>query len=469
MYVRLPMRHDSGRHVSDDACRPCACLSVWLQRACALLVVVTLAFFCSPSIAQAAVQGDDYVGATTVTDRGLNVTQAPAVEARYGILVDADGNVLWSRGAYTHSAMASTTKMMTAIVALENGNLSDTYTVSQNAASVGESSAGLRTGDKVTLEALLNGLLVHSGNDAAVAIAEAIAGDVDSFVNMMNEKAEAMGLKDTFFKNPSGLPAEGHYSCASDLSVIARYGMRNSTFREIVGKESVTLDYGGRKRTLKSSNALMCSWDSCIGIKTGFTNAAGQCLVSAASQDGLELYAVVLGCTDEFQRFTDSYKLLDWGFAHYRNYQLASKDDVLVDVPLSGFVNRTVKAGVAEDVNAHVLDYDGNVSIDIKLVDLPDGVRKGQEVGTIIWRQGESVVASAPLVAKQRVGAPMPWTSVITAAVRLLGVFTGDAGVAESKVHVQTIDIEMTDDTAGSVMDPKVDKKIRNYILKYNS
>lgn len=469
MHLGTEITSQRRRHASPTACRLLVRPNSIARKLCAVLVAFALVFFCFPAASYAAVQGDDYVGATTVTDRGLNVTQAPAVEARYAILVDSEGNVLWSRGAYTHSAMASTTKMMTAIVALENGNLNDTYTISQNAASVGESSAGLRAGDKLTLETLLNGLLVHSGNDAATAIAEGIAGDVDSFVKMMNDKAAAMGLKDTVFKNPSGLPAEGHYSCAADLSVIARYGMRNTTFREIVGKKSVTLDYGGRKRTLKSSNALLCSWDSCIGIKTGFTNDAGQCLVSAASQDGLELYAVVLGCTDEFQRFTDSYKLLDWGFAHYRNYTLASKDDVLVDVPLSGFLNRTVKAGVAEDVNAYVLDYDGNVSIDIKLVDLPDGVRKGQEVGTIIWRQGEHIVASAPLVAKRGVGMPMPWTSVITASVRLIGVFTGDAAVAESKVHVQTISVEMTTDTAGNVMDPKVDKKIRDYILDYYS
>ncbi len=437
--------------------------------ACAVVLSLSLVFAYAPADALAAVQGDDYVGSTTVTDRGLNVTQAPAVEARYAILVDSEGNVLWSRGADRHTPIASITKVMTAIVALENGNLDDVYTVSQHAATIGESCIGLATGNQLTLRELLNGLLVHSGNDAATAIAEGIAGSEEAFVQMMNEKAASMGLKDTHFENPTGLPTDGIYSTAADVSVMMRYAMHNDTFREIVAKKEVTLEFGGKKHTFKNSNILLSSWDSCIGGKTGTTNASGQCLASVASQDGFELYAVVLGCTDEFQRFQDSYKLLDWGYAHFRNYTLASKDDVLVDVPLSGFLNRTVEAGVAEDVNAHVLDYDGNISIDIKLVDLPDGVRKGQEVGTIIWRQGENVVASAPLVAKHGVGMPMPWTSVITSAVRLIGVFTGDEAIAESKVHAQTVQIEMTEDTAGNVMDPKVDEKIRDNIQHYYS
>lgn len=437
------------------------------RRGLACLLAAALLLLGVPAGAQAAIQGDDYVGSTTVTDRGLNVTQAPAIEARYGILVDADGNVLWSRGASEHTPIASITKVMTAIVALENGNLEDTYTVSQHAATIGESCIGLATGNQLTLSALLDGLLVHSGNDAATAIAEGVAGSEDAFVDLMNEKAASMGLADTHFENPTGLPADGIYSTASDVSVMMRYAMHIDLFREIVGKKEVTIEFGGKQHTFKNSNALLSSWDSCIGGKTGTTDAAGQCLASVASQDGYELYAVVLGCTDDVQRYTDSFKLLDWGYAHCRNYTLATKDDVLVDVPLSGFLNRTVEAGVADDVNAHVLDYDGNVSIDIKLVDVPDGVASGQEVGTIIWRQGDNIVASAPLVAKHGVGAPMPWTSVFTSAVRLFGVFTGDAGVAQSTVRAQTVTVEMSDDTAGKIMDAKVEKAIRAYLQSY--
>ncbi|MGN0059938.1 MAG: D-alanyl-D-alanine carboxypeptidase family protein, partial [Coriobacteriales bacterium] len=131
----------------------------------------------APSSALASINGDDYVGLTAVNDRGLNITEAPAIDAKYGILCDAEGNVLWSRSADTHSAMASLTKTMTAIVALENANLDDVFTVSKKAASIGESTTGLKEGMQVPLETLLNGMLVHSGNDCAITIAEGVGGD----------------------------------------------------------------------------------------------------------------------------------------------------------------------------------------------------------------------------------------------------------------------------------------------------
>lgn len=421
----------------------------------------------TPTVAMAAVQGDDYVGATTVTDRGLNITEAPVIDASYGILCDADGTVLWSRGADTQASIASITKIMTAIIALENGSLEDTIEVSSAAASVGESSAGLSAGDELTLEQLLNALLVHSGNDAAVAIAEGVGGSVDAFVELMNAKAEDMGLTNTHFENPTGLDADGHYSSAADVCVLARYAMGFDTFRSIVSQDSVTLEYGGSSETLMSTNALVACWDSCIGIKTGYTSSAGQCLASCAEQDGLELYAVVLGSSDEVERFIDSYKLLDWGFAHYRSYTLASAGDVLVDVPLSAYIDRTVSAGIAEDVSAYVLDYNGDISVDVKLLDVADGVEEGDVVGTIVWRQSETVVASTSLVALESVAAPMPWTSVFTALVRLVGAFTGDEGIAESTLYVSTVSVEMTDDTAGQIMDASMETELRSYVKSY--
>ena len=446
---------------------------LWRSALSALVALSLVAAF--PGASFAAIQGDDYVGATTVTDRGLNITEAPAIDAKYGILVDSDGNVLWSRGASKHSEIASITKVMTAIIALENGNLDDEYTVSTLAASVGESSAGLKAGDKLSLQTLLELLLVHSSNDAAVAIAEGVSGSVDAFVQKMNEKATQMGLKNTKFKTPSGLDKDtsgnlitGLYSSASDVSVMVRYAMNDETFRTLVAKKSTTLTYGGKTHTFITTNALLATWDNCIGVKTGFTDKAGECLASVAQKDGLTLYAVVLGCSDEVQRFTDSYKLLDWGFSHYRSYTLATADQTLVDVPLSGFIDRTVKAGVAEDVSAYVLDYDGDISVDVKLVDVPDGVAEGDTVGTVTWRQGEVVVATAPLVAKQSVGAPMPWTSVLTATVRLFGVLTGDRAIATSKLYAQTVQVQRDTGDSGQTVDSKLEKQIRAYVDKYN-
>lgn len=433
-----------------------------LVLACALCLGV-------PGTAQAAINGNDYVGQSTVNDRGMNITEAPAIESTFGILVDSTGNVLWARAQDEHTAMASITKTMTAIVALENGNLDDVITVSPKAASVGESSAGLVAGQQVTLRDLIAGLLVHSGNDASMAIAEAIAGGEKEFVQMMNDKAAQMGLANTQFQNPHGLDADGHYSSAADISVIVRYAMQDPTFREIVGMKSCTLNLNGEPKELLTTNALLATWDDCIGVKTGFTNKAGQCLAAAASRDDVELYAIVLDSTDEVQRFIDAYKLLDWGFTHYRPYTLATPDQVLVDAPMSGFLDKTVKAGVAEEVTGMVFDFNGDISIDVRLTDKPDGVAKGDTVGTITWRQGENIVASVPLVALEDKMGPSPITSVITSLVRCVGVITGDQCVAQSTIYAQAPEVERVQSTAGQGMNGPLELEIRDYVAAYNA
>lgn len=433
-----------------------------LVLACALCLV-------APGTVHAAINGNDYVGQSTVNDRGMNITEAPAIESPYGILVDEDGNVLWARGQDEHRAMASITKTMTAIVALENGDLDEVFTVSPRAASVGESSAGLVAGQQVTLRDLVSGLLVHSGNDASMAIAEGIAGGEKEFVQMMNAKAQQMGLVNTQFQNPHGLDAENHYSSAADISVIVRYAMQDPTFREIVGMKSCTLNLSGEPKELLTTNALLATWDDCIGVKTGFTNKAGQCLAAAASKNGVELYAVVLDSTDEVQRFIDAYKLLDWGFTHYRPYTLASAEQVLVDAPMSGFLDKTVKAGVLEEVTGMVFDFNGDIAIDVRLTDKPDGVAKGDTVGTITWRQGENIVASVPLVALEDKMGPSPVTSVITSLVRCVGVITGDQCVAQSTVYAQAPEVERVQSTAGQGMNAELEMDIRDYVAAYNA
>lgn len=431
--------------------------------------MLSVALVClSAPMAHAAINGNDYVGSSTVNDRGMNITEAPAIEAPYGILVDSQGNVLWARGQDERRAMASITKTMTAIVALENGNLDDVYTISAKAASVGESSAGLVAGQQVTLRDLIAGLLIHSGNDASMAIAEGVAGGEREFVALMNEKAEQMGLENTHFENPHGLDADNHYTSASDISVIVRYGMQDETFRDIVAMKTCNLSLSGVEKELMTTNALLATWDDCIGIKTGFTNKAGQCLAAAASRDGVELYAIVLDSTDEIQRFIDAYKLLDWGFTHYRPYTLATPDQVLVDAPMSGFINKTVKAGVAEEVTGMVFDFNGDISIDVRLTDKPDGVAAGDTVGTITWRQGENIVASVPLVALENKWGPSPIDSVITSLVRCVGVVTGDQCVAQSAVYVQPPEVERVQSTAGQAMNGPLEIEIRDYVAAYN-
>ena len=415
---------------------------------CVLAVVACLDM---PATARADILGSDLIGATSVSDRGLTVSEVPTLDCAYGILCDADGNVLWSRSSSSQTAMASITKVMTAVVALESADVSASFTVSHAAATVGESSAGLVEGSSMSLEDLLKALLVHSGNDAGVAIAEGVAGSMDAFVAKMNDKAAQLGLKNTHYTNAHGLDDAEHYSTAEDICVLSRYAMRNETFRSIVGEPSVRVVSGDKDMTYPSSNVLVQKWDECIGVKTGYTGKAGFCLSAAAAKDGRELYAVVLGCSNAATRFTDCYKLLNWGFDHYREVELASASDVLVDAPMSAYLDRTVQAGVAQDVSAAVLDYNGDVSVDMHLRDLPDGVDAGDEVGTVTWRQGEFVVCSAPLVAKESVRSPLAPESVLTAAMRLVGFFTGDDCVAQSVAHAKTVPVTRSDNLTGRI------------------
>ena len=377
--------------------------------------------------------------------------------------------MLWARSADTQSAMASITKMTTAIVALENADLDTVCTVSENAASVGESTAGLKAGMKVSLRDLLVCLLVHSGNDAAVAIAENVGGDVDSFVAMMNDKVTDMGLKNTHYANPHGLDADGHYSSAADISVIARYAMKNDTFREIVNMRTATLTLGGEEVTFKNTNSLLTCWDDLIGCKTGYTNNAGECLASCASRNGVELYAVVLGCDQDIDRFTDSYKLLNWGFAHYKAAKLATSSDTLADVPMSGYVNRTVPAGVSDEVSTRVLDYDGDISVDVHFNDLPDGVHEGDTIGSVTWRQGEQVIVNTALVAKKTVRAPTGLESVWTHFRRLIGLASGDPCVAKSALYAQTVTVERDKkDGSGSNVPSNLVDELNEDIIEVN-
>ena len=242
--------------------------------------------------------------------------QAAVVEvtAEAAIVMDADsGEVICELDAYSHRPPASLTKVMTAILALEKGELDKTCLVSKEAATTGESHIGFLTGDELTLENLLYGALLRSGNDACVAIAENVGDDAEQFVAMMNLKAKLLGCKDTHFTNTNGLPDEEHYSTCYDLALISRYALQNEMFAEIVSTKSYTMQWlDGRKKMINNTNRLLSSYEGAVGVKTGTTDAAGQCLIAAAERDGKCYIAVVLKSQD---RFGDCTKLLDYAFS----------------------------------------------------------------------------------------------------------------------------------------------------------
>ncbi len=259
------------------------------------------------------------VGATSVAQipiplEGLPVPQPPSISAESWILYDETfDQVLGELDADVPRAMASTTKMMTAIVVLENANLDDRVVISTNAAGAGESEIGLYAGESMTVRDLLYALLLQSANDAAVALAEHVGGSVAGFVRMMNDKVTELGLENTHFANPHGLDAEGHFSSARDLLAIARHGIAIPAFAEAVKTTSYDMPEApdGTARVARLSNELVRTYDGAFGVKTGYTNEAGLALIAGAERDGRRLYAVVMDSEDHF---ADAAQLLNFGF-----------------------------------------------------------------------------------------------------------------------------------------------------------
>jgi len=227
--------------------------------------------------------------------------------------------------------MASTTKIMTAILLLEYGNLEREITATKEMVTVEGTAMGLLEGDRVTLNDLLYGLLLQSGNDSANAIAISVAGSLDKFCDMMNGKAKELGLKDTHFETPSGLDSDGHYTTAYELALITKYAFSFEEFEKAVSAEKKTVCFGNPpyNRTLSNHNKLLNTYDDVVGVKTGYTKKSGRCLVSASKKDGKFIIAVTLNDRDDWK---DHRTLLDIGLASVNNVTVCTDDSAYVSV-----------------------------------------------------------------------------------------------------------------------------------------
>lgn len=290
-------------------------------------------------------------------------TNSPSV-----LLLDANtGKILYSKDAFKRMYPASTTKLMTAILTLENCNLDDVVTISHNAIfsiPIGYSHASLKEGEKLTVEQLLHVLLIPSANDAAVALAEHIAGSVENFAEMMNNKAKELGCLDTNFVNPNGIHNENHYSTAYDLSLIGRYAMKFNDIMEIAKISQYTLPktnkYNKTDRIFNATNALIDKYENyyyeyATGLKTGYTDKAGSCIVSTAEKDGINLLEVVLGSESVSDRYEDCIKLFDYGFENYSYKNLLSANSVVDTLEIEGATKETKSLNVLAKNNIDVL------------------------------------------------------------------------------------------------------------------
>lgn len=328
---------------------------------------------------------------------------ARAESARSAILMEAEtGRILYEKNAHEALPMASTTKVMTALLALEKGTLSDTVTTGKNAFGVPGTSIYLTQGEQLTLEEMLYGLMLCSGNDAAVAIAEHIGGSVDAFCRMMTARAEQIGCENTVFATPHGLPSNHHHTTAYDLALITREALKNPVFRQIVSTQRASIPWAGQPqpRILNNKNSLLSTYPGALGVKTGYTKAAGRCLCFAAERNGMTVVGCVLNAPNWF---ADATAIMDAGFAAYEMHTLLEKGEVV----------RTLKVNEGEKETVAVY-AGGRLSAPMKKgtfpelsLQLPDsldaGIEKGQLIGTASLLEDGKPLVTIPLCAGESV------------------------------------------------------------------
>jgi len=258
-----------------------------------------------------------------------NITGEPELNSRIAVVYDRKSkNIVWGKSESKRTAMASTTKIMTAILLIENSDLNQTVTISGKSAGTGGSRLGLKKNDKITLRDLLYGLMLKSGNDSAVAIAETVGGSVEEFANMMNNKAKELGLENTHFVTPHGLDNPEHYTTAYELAKLADYALDNETFAKVVNTKNYTVTINGYPKNITNTNELLGYVEGVNGVKTGFTNNAGRCLVTSVSRNGFEIITVVLQADTKKFRSSDSLKLINYV---YENYELLNIKEIIDD------------------------------------------------------------------------------------------------------------------------------------------
>lgn len=347
------------------------------------------------------------------------------LKAESAILIDGGtGQVLYSKDEEKSMYPASTTKIMTLILALEHSDLNEKVTVDDKTPfEVEGSHIALEPGEVLTMDQLLNALMLESANDAALVIAKHISGSVEEFGKLMTSKAKEIGAENTVFVNPNGLPDARHITTAKDLALIAKYGMENSQFRQFVSRTSGVIPPTNEKeeqRYLNNSNKLLYSgrmidvggkqvpikYEGVTGIKTGYTDDAQHCLVASASRNGTEYISVVLK-TDKQNLYVDTHKLLDYGFEHFKEQKLASKGDIAENLSWN---DRLLSGALVEDIYCKL---PANATSGIERVvslspELSIPIKSGDPIGEVVYRYNGKLLASGKIVSKESIDPKTP-------------------------------------------------------------
>ncbi len=333
---------------------------------------------------------------------------APGISAKSAIVIEnSTGRVLYEKNAHERMPMASTTKIMTAICALENSEPDTLITVNDAAVGIEGSSIYLAKDEKITIRDLLYGMMLNSGNDAATALACEVSGSVEEFAALMNKTARNIGAHSSNFVNACGLYEDEHYTTASDLALITAYGLKNPVFAEIVATREKKISNGDKDypRLLKNHNRLLRQYDGCIGVKTGYTKKCGRCLVSSAVRDGITLTCVTLNAPDDWNDHT---ALLDYGFSRCAWVSVANEDDYCTSVKVSGGTQGDVAVNFKEPLGFVSIDGvrdDVSVSYDF-MPKLKAPLSQGQSVGVASLYVSGTMCAKSELICAHAV--PLP-------------------------------------------------------------
>lgn len=363
-------------------------------RAYKSLKVLGVCLLCAVLLCLLPIEG---IAAESVDENELN--------ARAAALIDGDtGRVLYGKNEDTVMPMASTTKIMTCIIALEYGNLEDVYTVSSYAASMPQVKAGYRENEQYRLEDLLYALMLESHNDAAVVIAEGVAGSVEGFAALMNRKAAELGCGSTHFVTPNGLDAEGHQTTAAELGQIASYALKNERFCEIIQTRSYTYTNvsGENSRNISNKNAFLDQYDGCIGMKTGYTGKAGYCYVGCARRNGVTLISVVLACgwpPHKTYKWKDSRTLLDYGFAAFEKKEILTSRKSFETIVVNNGIEDTITVSMMESLTLLIGEHE-TVRYEYQLPDTVEApVKAGEQIGTLQIYINEQLYQTCPVSA----------------------------------------------------------------------
>ena len=352
-----------------------------------------------------------------VIQTASEVINEPKINSRYAIVLDRNSKaILYGKNEKMKTKMASTTKIMTSLIVIENSNLSDIVEISAKAAETGGSRLKIKKGDKITVKDLLYGLMLRSGNDAAVALAEYVGGSIEDFAILMNKKAKELELKNTHFVTPHGLDSEEHYTTPYELAILTDYALKNEIFSNIVKTKSCNISINEISRTISNTNELLGYLNGVYGVKTGFTNGAGRCLVTSIKRGDLDIICVVLGADTKKIRTTDSVKLIEYSFENFYNIDIKTRIEEEFNNWKSinkGRIN--IKKGIKNVINIELEEYDletypiknnteDNIKVQIDVnLDLIAPIEKNTRIGEVTLIYNENIISKIGIITSEKI------------------------------------------------------------------